>query len=150
MGCVGCVGCVGSVAGVHQRGGQVLQGGVFVGVNAQVTQAHLGQRGRHAGGPLNVHGLQVFVNATCHLTGIIRSRRGKAELGHAARSNAHFDAQARHRIESIDGAGICIFRPNLCHGGLRAAAVAAQKCAAVCDAVKRHNVGIRLSQKMRG
>ena len=89
---------VGTCAAVDKRGGQVLQGGVFVRVNAQVTQAHLCQRSRHAGSTLQVHGLQVFVNPSRQLVGTHSGCGGKAQSCSAPGGNPYLHTQAGHRV----------------------------------------------------
>ena len=116
---------VGSRAAVHQRGCEVLQRRIFVRVNAQVAQPHLGQCGGHARGAFKVHALQILVNAACQLGSVTRSGGGKAESGYPPSGNAHLDPQAGDRVQAVDGQGLLALPQSLRNGGLRAAAVAA-------------------------
>ena len=92
----------GAWCAVQQRRGQVLQRQVFLGCQGQVAQPHLSQRGSHAGGALDMGGLQVFVDARCQLFFGGGGGGGKGQPGHRARRQAKLDAQAGYRVQAID------------------------------------------------
>ena len=133
---------------VHQCRGQVLQRDVFLGRHPEVPQPHLCQRRRHAHRPLDVHRLQVAVDARRQLGGLMRRRGGESQARHRAGGQPHPHAQAGHGIEAVDGLAICI--QGL--GGkrrVRDGPVAATERAAVGHAAHREQLAFDAGEEMR-
>ncbi|MNU73210.1 hypothetical protein D3C71_626880 [compost metagenome] len=127
--------------GVGEDGRQVLQRQVLRGRDAQVAQPHLRQRGRHAGGALHVHGLQVAVDAGHQRLDALVGGGGEAQARGGARRDRQAHAQAGDGVQAVHLLALGRERLRV-ERRVGQRAVAADEGAPVGHAVDRQHVGI--------
>ena len=92
-----------ALTAIHQGCGEVLQRCVLVQIDTQIPQAHLCQRRRHAGGSLDMHGLQVLVDSAGQGGLVLGSGGREAQACQATGRYPYRDAQTGDGVQAIDG-----------------------------------------------
>ena len=132
---------------IKKRGIQVLQCGIFFRVHAHVAQAHLRHCCRHAVGALDVHRLQIFVDARDQFIDGGCRCGGKRQACQSTGRNADLHAQPGNRVKPV-------YRRAVGHLAVRQQrrvrrlAVTAQKRSAVGDEIDLADVRVRVGEKM--